>query len=37
MLAIGKGMMNNDKIDTLLLKGNQIDGESLESLMEAFE
>lgn len=37
MMAIGKGMMVNDKVDTLLLKGNHIDGESLEDLMEAFE
>jgi len=37
MKAIGKGLMCNDKLDTLLLRGNNLEEESILELVDALE
>lgn len=36
MISIGKGLMANEKIQTLSLKGNHIEHRGIEDLIDAF-
>ena len=37
MNAIGRGLLCNDKLETLILRGNQIEDNGLNDIMEAFK